>query len=75
MKKQNTRAMTGEERDVKMEEAFRPTVNPPKVLRCTRDSDMPGIGFFKCGDTVDDQRKVAQIADNPNFEEVKGGKS
>jgi hypothetical protein len=72
MKKQSSKEMSGAEPQVKQRA---PDIKTGKQLRCTRDCDMPGIGLFRSGDLVDDQRAVAIIADNPNFEEVKGGQS
>lgn len=58
MKKQETRMMSEG-----------PSVKVKKLL-CKRDCDFPGIGFFEKGQVVEDQRMVAIIADNPNFEKA-----
>lgn len=70
MKKERSKEMTGTETNSinKM-----PDVRPAKKLRCTRECEMPWIGYFKSGDIVEDQRKVALIADNPNFEIITEG--
>ena len=67
MKKQNSREIGGEP----IAKIKSPGIGEQKKLRCLRDSDFPGVGFFVAGQIVDDQRTVAVIADNPNFEAVK----
>jgi len=69
MENQTTKEMTGTEPDLKKKGM---EIKNPKILRCINECHMPNVGDFKVGDTVDDQRKVAQINDNPNFEEIKG---
>jgi hypothetical protein len=59
-KKQNTKEMTGGDRGSANKSL-------PSKLRCLRECIMPGIGHFQEGDVIEDEGKIALIADNPNF--------
>ncbi len=66
MKKQNHKQIIGSEPDVIAKEEVKP--NDKKRLLCTRDSDMPGIGYFKSGSIIEDADTISKIGTNPNFE-------
>lgn len=72
MKKQRTKEMSGEEPELKTKEieSDNPFVSKPKKLICLRECDMPGVGSFKGGEIIEDELKIARIADNPNFKEI-----
>lgn len=59
MKKERSKEMSGEEPESKI-----------KKIRCIRECEMPLVGHFMPDDVVEDERKIAAIGDNPNFEKV-----
>jgi hypothetical protein len=76
MKPDKTKEMTGGESNVKQKDMdHTPQIRKPKKLRCIRESEMPSVGIFQAGDIIEDQRIVAIVADNPNFEDISEGGS
>lgn len=76
MKPDHTKEMSGEESGVKRKDIdSTPQIRKPKKLRCLREAEMPNVGIFQAGDVIDDQRIIASIADNPNFEDISEGGS
>ncbi len=73
-KKQKSKEMGGEERNVKTKAEIAPDPIPEQEttngLMCARECEMPGIGHFKSGQIITDQFLIARIGDNPNFEKV-----
>jgi len=39
----------------------------PTALVCIRECEAPGIGAWKVGDIVEDERALEYLKDNPNF--------
>lgn len=75
-KPERTKEMGGDEANVKQKDmGSTPQIRTPKKLRCLRDAEMPNVGMFHADDIIEDQRIIAIIADNPNFEDISEGGS